>query len=611
MEICMTIDGRCVREKASRKPAFVANYDVVVAGLGTAGAEALKQCVQSGLKTMGVERLNGMGGLSTLGIVCFGGGLTRRLCEYEQVASAADVSYCSVITGVWMDGRRIVGVRVVSNGIVRDVGTRAVIDATGNASIAKMCGCRLRKGRAFDGVVAPCARGETWLEDGKTVPRPIYRNYPDDLTDSVKAVSATISKLAKERHAFWQKQRKFGRMLRPSAMVGAREELRVETEATATMADAISGKRFPDPLFFACEPEDLPVYYGDHAFESEAIRDWKVHCGLPMFRYPSSVPYGTIVAKGVENLFVPSKHFGVAHDLGGSLRMQPEMRKLGIASALAASLAISRGCRAKDVPYSELKPLLEKSGCLKPARSDRVNAYHGKQFDRFSDDDVVSALSQDITRTNEWWQGEKGKATGSDAERAAFALWTAWERAATGGADGRSALADRLFAELGRTSSRYAGNFAIALALMGDRRALPTLREIVANPGGKLDPVIDRAYPNRIKALDMLGRFSDEKSVPLIVAVIQDGARAFTDGLAAAHAFDGGDVVCRFQALSYALMAMQSILRKRPNRTLATRMEKLRDALPPLRHPDGYDLCERLRKVSFASSEVHANGRKS
>lgn len=142
-------------------------------------------------------------------------------------------------------------------------------------------------------------------------------------------------------------------MLRPATMLGAREECRATTEEMVTLADAIAERPFPNPLFFACEPEDLPVFYGDHAFESEEIRNWKVHCGLPMFRFPSSVPYGTIVAKGVDNLWVPSKHFGVSHDLGGSLRMQPEMRKTGYAAACAAKIALARGLKAKDVPYAE------------------------------------------------------------------------------------------------------------------------------------------------------------------------------------------------------------------------------------------------------------------
>lgn len=606
MEIRLTVNGKATVRRAGKAPGFAASYDVVVAGLGTAGAEALMHCIARKLKTFGIERQNGMGGLSTIGGICFGGGLNRRLRDCEQAASAADVAYGTVIAGVWTEGRRIVGVRTLANGIVRDVAAAVVIDATGNATVARMCGCGLRKGRAFDGVMAPCARAEVWLDDGKQTPRPIYRNFPDDLSRSAEDYSATATKLARSRHGFWLSQKAQGRMLRPSAVIGAREEVRVETEEIASMADAIAGKVFPNPLFFACEPEDLPVYYEDHVFESKEIRNWKVHCGLPMFYYPSSVPYGTIVTKGMENLLVPSKHFGVAHDLGGSLRMQPEMRKTGVAAALAAFLMLRLKCAAKDVPYAELKPLLEETGCLKPARDTRVNTIHGKKFGPLTDEEVVAALRTDVTRTAEWWQGPRGEATGSAAERAAYALWTAWERGVRGPEASKTALAEKLFAALGKTP-RHDGNFALALALMDDARAVPVLRDLVAHPGGPADPVVAGAFPNRIKAIDMLGRFADVESVPVLVEIVADGARTFTAGLADAGSFGGGDTMCRFQALAYALTALQAIWAKHPDRQTALRTSRLQAKLPPFKsHLDGYDLGERLRRVGL----VPRKGRK-
>lgn len=146
MEIHLTIDCAPVVRAVRTPPAFADMYDVVVVGLGTAGSEAFATCVKHGLKTFGVERLNGMGGLSTIGIVCFGGVLNRRLRDYERAADAVALAYETVVAGVWMEGRRIVGVRTLSNGILRDVGAGAVIDATGNATIARMCGCALKKG---------------------------------------------------------------------------------------------------------------------------------------------------------------------------------------------------------------------------------------------------------------------------------------------------------------------------------------------------------------------------------------------------------------------------------------------------------------------------------
>ncbi len=161
------------------------------------------------------ERANGMGGQGTIGCICFGGSVTRLLAEYERAAEKGDVSYETVLTGLWVEGTRIVGVRTLSNGQTRDISARIVIDATGNATVPRMLGLPLRKGRDFDGVMAPCSRGETWL-NAKGVQHPIYRNYPIDLTGTARAYSGTISFFAGERHKFWKGQRKMERLRRVS-----------------------------------------------------------------------------------------------------------------------------------------------------------------------------------------------------------------------------------------------------------------------------------------------------------------------------------------------------------------------------------------------------------
>ena len=179
---------------------------------------------------------------------------------------------------------------------------------------------------------------------------PWYRNYPEDLTLSMKDYASTVSMLSRERHKHWLGARKKERLLKPAMLVGAREEARVVTEEVLTLQEILERKPFMNPIFYAWGPEDLPVFQGDHAFESEPIQNWKVLCGLPFFGYPAVLTYGTIVAKGIDGLLVPSKHFGVAHDLGGGIRMQDDMRKTGIAAACAALVAIRLNCALKDVP---------------------------------------------------------------------------------------------------------------------------------------------------------------------------------------------------------------------------------------------------------------------
>ena len=595
MDLCLVVSGNAVVRTVA--PSFAADYDVVVVGLGTAGAEAFVQAVNRGLRTCGLERSTGMGGQGTIGCVNFGGGLLSLLRRYEESARKGTVVYESVVVGVWKEGTRLAGVRYLRNGLLVDVATKVVVDASGNATVPRLCGLPVRQGRPFDGVMAPCARGETWLNPSGAV-HPTYRNYPDGLACPAEAYSATVTKLDAARHENWKAQSKRERMLRASLLVNAREEARAVTEEILTLKDALRERVYPNPIFYAWEPEDLPVFFGDHAFESEATQNWKVLCGLPMFGYPSTITYGTLVAKGVDNLLVPSKHFGVAHDLGGGLRMQNEMRKTGIAAACAASIMLKRGCAARDVPYAELKPLLEKAGTLAPARKNRVNAYSGHVFEPYSPAQVVAALHQDMTRTNEWWQGRIGVPSDSPAEQAAYALWTCWKCRLSGTGAEQRRLADALEAELSK-NPRHAGNFAVALGLMEDVRCLPVLREIVARPGGAMDPVVAKAFPNRIKALLLLGRLDGAACVPDLLGIVRDEARAFTADLRATGAFATPDLH-RFQALSYALMALKAILVRHPDVAVVRALRTWQTQARILRAQDGTDLAPRLRAIRFA-----------
>ena len=57
-------------EKSNADPVFERAYDLIVVGLGTAGAISLITAGRKGLSVLGVEQLYGMGGTATLGSIC-------------------------------------------------------------------------------------------------------------------------------------------------------------------------------------------------------------------------------------------------------------------------------------------------------------------------------------------------------------------------------------------------------------------------------------------------------------------------------------------------------------------------------------------------------------
>ena len=594
MELGLTLNGKHICRTSV--PRFVEKYDVVVAGLGTAGVGAALGAARLGLNVLGVEKHNAMGGQSTIGCVNFGGGIIDRMIGSERAADAAGLklAYETVPTGVWLDGKRIVGLRLCRNGISRDVAARIVIDATGNATVAQMAGCRLRSGRAWDGEKGACARAELWTTPGGGM-RPVYANYRRDLCGSAADYSAAVAFLAGTRRKEWNRSRR--RMIKPALLVGAREEERVETLETVTLRDCLKEKEYPNPIFYAFGPEDLVRVDQDGAFESEEIQNWKRLCSMPCFGFPSVLPYGTIVARDVEALLVPSKHFGVSHDAGGGIRMQGEMRKTGYAAACAALLAVSGDLALKDIPYAELRPLLKKGGLLKRPAKRFVTTVNGVPMGPYTPEQAVGALKQDVSLPGEYWNS---KADGGPREQAAYAYWTAWKCALSGSAAERKRFGDLLNAEMEK-GGRWSGNFAVALGLFGDARACGVLRSLVATPGAShpsgSDPVVARAYPNRIKAICLLGRLGDKASIPLLRDIVLDGAVVFTKDLLGTKLYHTSDRY-RFEALSYALMSLRTILKRHPDSRV--RKELLawnRKPLTLISEREKYDLAPMLKNI--------------
>src|SRR5690606_19348186 len=152
-------------------------YDVIVAGLGTAGSIAAIQAAEKGMRVLGLERLNAMGGTGTIGAVVgyyFGnkgglfeeidqevqqlakngaytkaGGVNADLKELvlEQRAAAAGVTfqYDSTVIGVYRDGSAVTGVRWVGPDGLQSASCKVLIDATGDAEVTAMAGAAYRK----------------------------------------------------------------------------------------------------------------------------------------------------------------------------------------------------------------------------------------------------------------------------------------------------------------------------------------------------------------------------------------------------------------------------------------------------------------------------------
>ncbi len=140
-------------------------------------------------------------------------------------------------------------------------------------------------------------------------------------------------------------------------------------EARRMIADYVITER---DCMGTCRPDD-PVGMGSYTLDSHnCTRFVTIDQGKarvinegcvevpPTDPYPIS--YRAIVpARGqCENLIVPIC-FSASHIAYGSARMEPVFMVLGESAALAISLALRLGCPVQDVPYHQLRPMLEKA----------------------------------------------------------------------------------------------------------------------------------------------------------------------------------------------------------------------------------------------------------
>ena len=543
MKLFVKQDFRTAELKAT--PRFDGSYDVLVAGLGSGGFYAAWRAAKLGLRTLGVERMDAFGGQSTIGCVC--GTVENQLktlSELEAMAKDAgfEAARLTTVIGAWMEGRRIVGLRLLANGEIRDVRGKIVIDASGDASVARMAGCRVTVGRETDhGEAAVSKAGIYRLPNGKT--QMGYGFYRDSAQCGGEAFARKILGYAAcDRKRLGDRQ-----VVVKATIMGPREQGHVVCEDTYTLRDAICERKVANPIFFSRKtPLDLVRIDGDWAWENEDTVAWKQICGLSNFAFRAAVPYGTIVPKDCEGLLLAAKHYGVAHDAGGGLRMQVHMRHLGLAAAAAAKLAIERGCALKDVPYPELRALLTDASAF-ASSPHAVNVIYNKyKLEPFDAAAIARALDRPYAPAGDWVKFSP-RGPGEDM---AWAYFTCWKTGLAGRAAEKRSLADFLAQKM---TGEWAAHYAVALGLMRDRRAVPALVAALSSAA---------AYDDRLKALAVLRWFRAPEARAVLRTIVADDALGFTantvDGPRRGFAQDTRDYR-RFQALSHALFGLKEL----------------------------------------------------
>jgi hypothetical protein len=490
-------------------------YDVIVVGLGTAGAISAIVAAQKGLKVLAIDKMNGMGGSGTLGEVLsyyFGskGGkfeeIDRKVAEYpkdlytpsvgvngeikkyimEQMAAEAgvDIRYESSVTGVLLKGKQVLGIEYFNEDGFQYATSSVTIDCSGDAYVCALAGCALREGRSADGKPQPYSNVLIQYENGRV--RNFYTDSgyvnPSSAEDVSRAIveSALLSTHLKETYT------EDARWLRVATMLGIREGRFIVSEEDVTFENISKDQVTEQPVFHAYS--NLDTHSKDIALESETVQDWLVAGGLWSLNFSVPIPYGSFIPKGFDGILAAGRCMGLDHDMASHVRMKRDAQKSGEIAAVAAYLAINKGVSLRDVAYEDLLPLLQETGCYDG----------GKALDWLTDPSAIK--------------------DGLSGDKPGEAIWSARKLG--------DQLEQELLSWINEENENTRKHSAIALALIGNTQALPVLRQIVRERDPYV-PLTSHLYSQArgFAAIYLIGKLGDTQMVPELIDMLDSQAK--------------------------------------------------------------------------------------
>lgn len=534
------------------------SFDVIVVGLGTAGATAAMAAKQEGLSVLGIEKLPVCGGTSTAGRVTgyyFGyhGGLytqvdeaahqfdssfipmarlgaDQKICQLNRTLADCDVRTSASFIGALTQGKQVLGIRWQQNGRLYSAKAGFVIDATAEAAVCVSAGCSMLGGRTSDGQFQPYTCVHLKHTDGKlswgNMDQGRVNQYdPDDLS---RAVLESFSSPIHLRDTYREQD-----YLGIVPLLGLREGRRIQGEETVSFHRLIHESFHTKPIYYSWTNFDN--HGKDMALESQDYQDWVVLAGLWGWGLSVPVPMGALIPKGFEGLLAAGRCVSVDHDTAFGVRMRDDTSKSGEAAAKLAAMSIRKGISAKEVDVDALREALFATGCLR------------------AEDEIPRLEKQRMGEAYEgqlWCKDPAAIAAGLATDAPGYFIWSAKLLGET------YYLKSLLDAD---KNTRY--HAALALALLGDASpATVAALEVCALDIDGFVPKSGRKYvhPRSVSSIYALGRLASPLAIPTLSRLLHEDIHiSFAADLLVKDEED-----LRFQYHSHAFAALCKIAKQ-------------------------------------------------
>ena len=306
-----------------------------------------------------------------------------KILFYSQVAAAE------------MNGRDIESILVVSECGNYSLKAKTYIDATGNGSLADMCGCKWDIGDPDEGRPSPtslavCAVGMPSKYDGTDSPEDkksysdMLRSYGieissglasvkrlpaltawnmginfqyDVMPDDIESLTRATTEGRKESFEFIQAHKRIAGYENlytafTSSHLGIREGRRIYGEYRLTDEDIIEGRRFADGVCLVTFGVDV------HKLKSDDTDE----CSRGYRTKPYHIPYRSLVAKGPDNLFLAGRCISGDFYPHASYRVMGNMAATGEAVGYAASECVREGLKPREYDGARVTEFMKKQG---------------------------------------------------------------------------------------------------------------------------------------------------------------------------------------------------------------------------------------------------------
>ncbi len=475
---------------------FDADCDILVIGLGTAGVISAIASAKEGCRVTGVDTAPLAGGVGTSACVWdyyYGarGGLyveinrkadkilesgiylstardehsetyptSVKSLALEDTLDTLGVTryYETSVTAIYSENGRLCGAELFGNQKIVRIRASVVIDGA-NGAVCHLLGLPHLPARKSDNRTARFARTVA-MRDGDGQFCGAW-HQGDALTQGMGTaeMSAHYLHWSAQPPCYAEHFNAGNRLYGLGCITGIREVTCYETEETYTFCDWLDRKRPQKVAFYALSQLDNSC--DDVWNEDDDFVDWNVLCNMNPYAFSVGISPYLFMAKGVDNLLLAGKHIGTGHIMTSGVRMRSDMEKLGEAVGVLASLSVAKHCSAKtvaDLYFSEYRKILAESGC----------------YDESNDRGVCDLNIPD----RGMWKSCKLPQNTDELKESLSGITPSLGLLAI--RLGKIKINETVLSWLTAENRLLRENTAVALGMLGDKRALPVLREILS-----------------------------------------------------------------------------------------------------------------------------------